>query len=68
MVRRGLFFVGHGSRRGVRLPVGSPAAAVGRLGSLFLILGVLRRRWLASRGGADLRLAALFALCARERF
>ena len=44
---------------------GSPAAAVGRLGSLFLVLGVLRRRWLASRGGANLHLAA-FALGAEE--
>ena len=67
MFRGGLFFVGHRLRRGVRLPIGSPAA-IGRLGSLFLVLGVLRRRWLASRGGTNLHLAALFALGARERF
>jgi hypothetical protein len=29
LFRRGLFFVGHASRRGVRLPVGSPAAFCG---------------------------------------
>ena len=50
--------------RGVRLPEQSRGG--GRPAwQLFLVLGVLRRRWLASRGGTNLHLAA-FALGARE--